>query len=134
MASDDASPPNPTSLAPTTERTRRPERRCATTPSPASPTHLAGASRALTAARRSPRDGSYAFDTVVPGPYGERARHIHFLVHAEGYEPFITQSYLAGDPRLKTDRIARARNVVHARPAEVRGRRGRRGRFDLALR
>jgi protocatechuate 3,4-dioxygenase beta subunit len=83
---------------------------------------------------RSARDGSYAFDTVVPGPYGHRARHIHFAVHAEGHEPFITQSYFAGDPRLASDRIARARNAVIARPADVRGRRGKRGRFDIALR
>ncbi len=61
---------------------------------------------------RSGRDGAYEVHTIVPGHYADRARHIHFLVHAEGYEPFVTQSYFPDDPRLATDRIVRRRNVV----------------------
>ena len=61
---------------------------------------------------RSGSDGAYEVRTIVPGYYGRRARHIHFLVHAEGYEPFVTQSYFADDPRLATDLIARPRNAV----------------------
>jgi catechol 1,2-dioxygenase len=88
----------------------------------------------LRALLRSGADGSFAFDTVVPGHYEDRARHIHFAVHAEGYEPFITQSYFAGDPRIATDPIARPRNAVVARPARVHGRAGRRGELALGLR
>ena len=66
----------------------------------------------LRALMRSGADGSFTFDTVVPGHYETRARHIHFAVHADGYEPFITQSYFAGDPRLATDPIVRPKNAV----------------------
>jgi catechol 1,2-dioxygenase len=83
---------------------------------------------------RSGKDGAFAFDTVVPGPYGQRARHIHFAFHADGYEPFITQSLFAGDPRIATDTIARKKNVVDPHPDKVRGRAGKRGRFEVALR
>jgi hypothetical protein len=71
---------------------------------------------------RSGSDGSLRVRTIVPGHYDTRARHIHFMAHADGYEPFATQSYFAGDPRLKTDVIARPRNVV------------RNGKFRLLLR
>lgn len=88
----------------------------------------------LRAMLRSGADGSYAFDTVVPGHYDTRARHIHFAVHADGYEPFITQSYFAGDPRLASDNIARPKNAVDARAAKVRGRAGKRGELAFGLR
>jgi catechol 1,2-dioxygenase len=88
----------------------------------------------LRAVLRSGKDGAFAFDTVVPGPYGQRARHIHLAFHADGYEPFITQSYFAGDPRIATDTIARKRNVVDPHPDKVRGRAGKRGRFEVAMR
>jgi len=61
---------------------------------------------------RSGADGAYELRTIVPGHYGRRARHIHFLFHANGYEPFVTQSYFPDDPRVATDPIARRRNVV----------------------
>ena len=63
---------------------------------------------------RSGSDGGYEVRTIVPGHYGKRAKHIHFLVHADGYEPFVTQAYFPGDPRLATDPIARPRNVVRS--------------------
>ena len=61
---------------------------------------------------RSGGDGAFQVRTIVPGHYAQRARHIHFLFHADGYEPFVTQSYFPGDPRVKTDPIARPRNVA----------------------
>ena len=88
----------------------------------------------LRAVLRSGKDGAFAFDTVVPGSYEQRARHIHLAFHADGYEPFITQSYFAGDPRIATDTIARKKNIVDAHPDKVRGRAGKRGRFEVALR
>ena len=88
----------------------------------------------LRAVLRAGTDGGFGFDTVVPGWYDTRARHIHFAVHADGYEPFITQSYFPGDTRIATDAIARPKNVVHAQPAEVRGRKGSRGQLTLGLR
>lgn len=61
---------------------------------------------------RSNAEGAYEVHTIVPGHYQNRARHIHFLVHADGYEPFVTQSYFPGDGRIRTDPIARPRNVA----------------------
>ena len=61
---------------------------------------------------RSGAGGTYDLRTVVPGHYGRRARHIHYLFHADGYEPFVSQSYFPDDPRIATDRIARRRNIV----------------------
>jgi protocatechuate 3,4-dioxygenase beta subunit len=61
---------------------------------------------------KSGSDGAFEVHTIVPGHYATRARHIHYLVHSDGYEPFVTQSYFPGDARLKTDPIVRTRNVV----------------------
>lgn len=88
----------------------------------------------LRAMLRSGKDGSFAFDTVVPGHYATRARHIHFAIHADGHEPFISQSYFAGDARIKTDSIARPKNAVEGRAATVRGRKGTLGRLDFGVR
>src|SRR5262249_3202993 len=88
----------------------------------------------LRALLRSDKNGAFAFDTVVPGFYGTRARHIHYAFHSDGYEPFITQSYFSGDPRVAGDSIARKRNVVQTLSEKVRGRAGKRGRFEIAMR
>lgn len=83
---------------------------------------------------RTGGDGGYGFDTVRPGHYATRARHIHYFVHADGYEPLVTQLYFAGDPRLATDRLVRRSLVTTPEPAQVRGRPGGRVKFDLVLR
>jgi len=67
--------------------------------------------------------GAYAFRTITPlhytvkhdGPVGQllsmlerhpwRPAHIHFLVTAEGYQPLVTQVYIAGGPYLDDDAI-----------------------------
>ena len=78
--------------------------------------------------------GTYAFDTIVPGPYGRRAKHIHYFVHARGYEPLATQLYFAGDERNATDRLVRRSLIMQPAAAKVRGRSGEKMTFDLALR
>ena len=49
-------------------------------------------------------NGSYSFDTIVPGPYLANERtgwvrppHIHFFIQKEGFEPLITQLYFSGE-------------------------------------
>lgn len=37
--------------------------------------------------------GQYRFDSIVPGHYGNRRRHIHWHVVAPGHRPLTTQSY-----------------------------------------
>src|SRR5258708_35066907 len=77
--------------------------------------------------------GSYAFDTIVPGQYAQRAKHIHFFVHARGYEPLATQLYFAGDDRNETDRLIRKSLIAQPAPARLRGRSGAPIRVELAL-
>jgi protocatechuate 3,4-dioxygenase beta subunit len=79
---------------------------------------------------RARPDGAFAVDTITPGLYGARARHVHFFVHSDGYEPFATQAYFPDDARVATDRIAKRANVMPTRAAE----RGRAARFTMALR
>ena len=88
----------------------------------------------LRALLQSGSGGRYAFDTIVPGQYGARAKHIHYFVHAPGYEPLVTQLYFAGDDRNATDRLIRRSLIVPPVTAKVRGRRGARMRFELAMR
>jgi catechol 1,2-dioxygenase len=73
--------------------------------------------------QRIDASGAYRVHTVEPrhytvkddGPVGSllaalgrhpwRPAHIHYLVTAEGYEPLVTQIYLAGGPYLDDDAI-----------------------------
>jgi protocatechuate 3,4-dioxygenase beta subunit len=73
-------------------------------------------------------DGGYAFDTKMPGHYPTRkAQHIHYLVNAVGYKPFVTQLYFATDPAFGGDpaRNFNADPLVGnpdlIRPVELRG-------------
>jgi protocatechuate 3,4-dioxygenase beta subunit len=55
-------------------------------------------------------DGRYSFTTILPPPYGNRPRHIHFKVRAKGYPELTTQLYFHGDPNLKNDFARNAAN------------------------
>jgi len=49
-------------------------------------------------------DGSYEFETVMPGQYALgssfRPAHVHFMVSRPGHAPLTTQLYFQGDPFL----------------------------------
>ncbi len=48
--------------------------------------------------------GGYAVESVIPGHYPARVcQHVHYLVRAEGYKPFVTQLYFATDPVFEGD-------------------------------
>lgn len=47
--------------------------------------------------------GRYRFRTIRPMPYPGRTPHIHVAIFPEGERPFITQLYIAGDPRNASD-------------------------------
>jgi protocatechuate 3,4-dioxygenase beta subunit len=50
------------------------------------------------------KDGSYGFQTVMPGHYpGRVAQHIHFRVSAPGTKTLVTQLYFATDPVFEGD-------------------------------
>ncbi len=49
-------------------------------------------------------NGSYAFETVMPGHYPDRvAQHVHFKVSAPGHRTLVTQLYFATDPAFEGD-------------------------------
>jgi protocatechuate 3,4-dioxygenase beta subunit len=56
------------------------------------------------------QQGQYAFDSIVPGVYPGRRRHLHFRIVANGHRSLITQSYWLdekGSAREKQDRTDR---------------------------
>lgn len=52
-------------------------------------------------------DGRYRFRTIKPVPYPGRTPHIHVAVFVDEDAPFVTQLYVAGDPRNNDDFLYR---------------------------
>ncbi|TLY50275.1 MAG: DUF3471 domain-containing protein [Gammaproteobacteria bacterium] len=78
--------------------------------------------------------GDYAFDTIMPVPYGMRPKHIHFLVTRSGYEPRISQCYFAGDERNAKDPYVKKDLIVAPQPRRGAGRADALSAvFDIAL-
>ncbi len=96
--------------------------------------HFQGHGFTLTSA-----DGAYRFRTIRPVPYPGRTPHIHVAVFPAGEEPFVTQLYVAGEPRNDTDFLYNdiprdKRDLVTAefRPATVQGAQ-QQAEFDIVL-
>ena len=51
-------------------------------------------------------DGSFIFDSILPGLYGSRARHIHYKLTSKNHNTLVTQSYFKGDKRIPHDGLA----------------------------
>ena len=88
-------------------------------------------------------DGRFAFRTARPhyypvptdGPVGQllqalgrhpyRPAHIHFMIHAQGFEPLITHLFVRGDPYLASDAVFGVKDsliidfVEHDDPAQA---------------
>lgn len=85
--------------------------------------------------------GGYEFLTIKPVPYPGRTPHIHFAISGQGIERFITQMYVAGEPRNQADLIytairdpsARSRLTVDLRPSREIGPAGLTGTFNIVL-
>ncbi len=86
-------------------------------------------------------NGGYQFVTIKPVPYPGRTPHIHFAVSGRGFERFVTQMYVAGEPRNATDPVllgvrdpaARGRLIVELRPVRGSGPAALAGEFDIVL-
>jgi protocatechuate 3,4-dioxygenase beta subunit len=88
-------------------------------------------------------DGAYRFRTIEPVPYPGRTPHIHFKIMGPGFEPLVTQMYLAGHPLNAEDGIYRrlgARAALVTVPLEAapelepqRKSGAKRGMFDIVL-
>ncbi|HEX8145454.1 MAG TPA: hypothetical protein VF553_22990 [Pyrinomonadaceae bacterium] len=44
--------------------------------------------------------GAYGFESIVPGAYGGRAQHLHYVVNAPGHRRLVTQLYFENDPKF----------------------------------
>jgi protocatechuate 3,4-dioxygenase, beta subunit len=85
--------------------------------------------------------GGYQFLTIKPVPYPGRTPHIHFAMSGRGFERFITQMYVAGEPRNATDPVlmgvrdpaARNRLIVALQPVRSGGPAALAGEFDIVL-
>ncbi len=51
------------------------------------------------------KQGRYQLETIVPGEYPGRTRHIHVKVQAPGQPVLTTQLYFPGEPRNTSDSI-----------------------------
>ncbi|HEV7367945.1 intradiol ring-cleavage dioxygenase [Arenibaculum sp.] len=62
-------------------------------------------------------NGRYRLETILPGNYGPRTRHIHVTVLDPGMRPLTTQLYFPGEPRNRTDPLYRPGLLVSGDPA-----------------
>lgn len=51
--------------------------------------------------------GYYEYETVQPGLYPGRTRHIHYIARAEGHRPLTTQMYFEGEEGNDADGLIR---------------------------
>lgn len=61
---------------------------------------------------RAGADGSYNFETVLPGNYGNRPAHIHYRISHSQAQTLITQLYFVGDPHNEADRLVRPSLII----------------------
>lgn len=50
--------------------------------------------------QKTDANGAYSFETIMPGLYGGRPRHLHYKITAPGYKEFVTQSYFPNERDL----------------------------------
>ena len=73
--------------------------------------------------------GRYSLETIVPGEYPGRTRHIHVKVQATGGRVLTTQLYFPDEPRNRSDGIYRRELTMQV--AREDGRRA--ARFDFVV-
>lgn len=79
-------------------------------------------------------NGFYAYETVLPGYYTGRCRHVHYRLAPAAHPILVTQLYFEGDPRIPTDPFAsqpQAENRIIPLTEDVDGLHGV---FDLTMR
>jgi len=75
--------------------------------------------------------GGYRLETIVPGLYPGRTRHIHIRVQAPGGRPLTTQLYFPGEPGNAADGLwQRALEIAMTASTPHQPRLGR---FDFVL-
>lgn len=75
-------------------------------------------------------EGRFRLETIVPGAYTGRTRHIHVKVQAPGGRILTTQLYFPGEPRNDRDRIFNPALLVDMQGTDDEPH----ARFDFVLR
>jgi len=75
--------------------------------------------------------GEYRLETIVPGLYPGRTRHIHIRVQAPGGRPLTTQLYFPGEPGNARDGLWQPELEIALRSTAVGEPQA--GRFDFVL-
>jgi catechol 1,2-dioxygenase len=76
-------------------------------------------------------NGKFVFTTIFPPSYGNRPRHIHVKVNADGLPSLTTQIYFKGDSHLANDF---ARNAEEARVIPLTSDKSlKKGTFNIYL-
>jgi protocatechuate 3,4-dioxygenase beta subunit len=73
--------------------------------------------------------GRYQLETIVPGFYPGRTRHIHVMVHVPGTPILTSQLYFPGEARNRSDWLFRRDLLV----AVIDGGETMRARFDFVV-
>ncbi|WP_165985084.1 carbohydrate-binding protein [Streptomyces sp. YIM 98790] len=73
--------------------------------------------------------GAFRLETIVPGLYPGRTRHLHVKAQAPGRPVLTTQLYFPGEPRNATDALYDPALLMHVRQAGA----GREAGFDFVL-
>jgi protocatechuate 3,4-dioxygenase beta subunit len=63
------------------------------------------------------KQGRYRLETIVPGPYPGRTRHIHVKVAIPGQPILTTQLYFPGEPDNNSDNFFSSKLLMHTRKA-----------------
>lgn len=79
--------------------------------------------------QRTDAEGRWQMETVVPGLYPGRTRHIHVKVQPEGGRILTTQLYFPDEPGNRRDRIFDRRLLMTVAGDEA----GRIARFDFVM-
>jgi protocatechuate 3,4-dioxygenase beta subunit len=77
--------------------------------------------------------GFYEYETIHPGYYTGRTRHIHYLVQHAGYKKLVTQLYFKGDPRNATDGLFRESLAIDIATQKFGSTMVELGHFDIVL-
>lgn len=75
--------------------------------------------------------GAYRLETIVPGLYPGRTRHIHIRVQAPGGRPLTTQLYFPGEPGNARDGLWQPELEIGLLPGTAGQPQA--GRFDFVL-
>jgi protocatechuate 3,4-dioxygenase beta subunit len=82
---------------------------------------------------RADETGFYEYETIHPGYYTGRTRHIHYLVQHPGYQKLVTQLYFKDDPRNKTDSLFRESLAIDLAIQKFGDTPVELGHFDIVL-